>query len=107
MNYSRCITRQGTTAHVVMQLNAEDNGNRKFILVQIPEKTDEKSETFKAGYKKIFDITKARIEKVATQIQAENLNASGDSAFKIYKSTENFHQYQLNVDLLTDHQNQS
>ena len=42
-----------------MQLNAEDNGNRKFILVQIPEKTDEKSETFKAGYKKIFDITKA------------------------------------------------
>ena len=54
MNYSRCITRQGTTAHVVMQLNAEDNGNRKFILVQIPEKTDEKSETFKAGYKKNF-----------------------------------------------------
>lgn len=87
----------GTTAHAVMQLNAEDNGNRQFILVQLPEKTDEKSEAFKAGYKTIFDITKARIEKAAAQIQAQNPNASGakniDSGFKIYQTTDNFRRH--------------
>lgn len=87
----------GTTAHAVMQLNAEDNGNRQFILVQLPEKIDEKSEAFKAGYKTIFDITKARIEKAAAQIQAQNPNASGakniDSGFKIYQTTDNFRRY--------------
>lgn len=50
-----------TTAHAVMQLNAEDGGNRKFIMVQLPEKTDEKSEAFKAGYKNICEIGKERI----------------------------------------------
>ncbi|MBN6063312.1 site-specific DNA-methyltransferase [Aggregatibacter actinomycetemcomitans] len=87
----------GTTAHAVMQLNAEDNGNRQFILVQLPEKTDEKSEAFKAGYKTIFDITKARIEKAAAQIQAQSPNASGgkniDCGFKIYQTTENFRRH--------------
>lgn len=83
----------GTTAHAVMQLNAEDNGSRQFILVQLPEKTDEKSEAFKAGYKTIFDITKARIEKAATQIQAQSPNASGDFGFKIYQTTDHFRRH--------------
>lgn len=80
----------GTTAHAVMQLNAEDGGNRQFILVQIPEKTDEKSEAYKAGYQTIFDITKARIEKSAVRIRQDFPNASGDFGFKIYQLTENF-----------------
>ena len=50
-----------TTAHAVMQLNAEDGGNRRFILVQLPEVCDEKSEAYKAGYKNICEIGKERI----------------------------------------------
>jgi adenine-specific DNA-methyltransferase len=59
----------GTTAHAVMQLNAEDGGNRQFICVQIDEMTDPKSEAYKAGYKSIFDITYARISKAAAKIK--------------------------------------
>ncbi len=76
----------GTTAHAVMQLNAEDNGNRQFITVQIPEETDEKSEAHKAGYKTIFDITKARIEKAAAKIAKENPDYKGDLGFKIFET---------------------
>jgi len=76
----------GTTAHAVMALNAEDGGNRKFISVQIAEKTDAKSEAYKAGYKTIFNITKARIEKASEKL--------GDkSGFKIYETTEMFEGY--------------
>ncbi|MGN0727999.1 site-specific DNA-methyltransferase [Treponema sp.] len=57
-----------TTAHAVMQLNAEDGGNRKFIMVQIPEETDEKSEAYKAGYKNICEIGKERIRRAGKQI---------------------------------------
>ena len=57
-----------TTAHAVMQLNAEDGGHRKFIMVQLPEKTDEKSEAYKAGYKNICEIGKERIRRAGTQI---------------------------------------
>ena len=53
----------GTTAHAVMQLNAKDGGNRKFIMVQLPEVTDEKSEAYKAGYKNICEIGKERIRR--------------------------------------------
>ncbi len=59
----------GTTAHAVMQLNAEDGGNRHFICVQIDEATDPKSEAYKAGYQTIFDITQARISKAAEKIK--------------------------------------
>jgi adenine-specific DNA-methyltransferase len=59
----------GTTAHAVMDLNAEDGGNRKYILVQLPEATDEKSEAYKAGYKKISDITKERIKRVIKKLE--------------------------------------
>ena len=57
-----------TTAHAVMQLNAEDVGNRKFIMVQLPEETDEKSEAYKAGYKNICEIGKERIRRAGQQI---------------------------------------
>ena len=57
-----------TTAHAVMQLNAEDGGHRKFIMVQLPEKTNEKSEAYKAGYKNICEIGKERIRRAGKQI---------------------------------------
>lgn len=65
-----------TTAHAVMQLNAEDGGNRKFIMVQLPEKTDEKSEAFKAGYKNICEIGKERIRRAGKKIK-ESLEKDG------------------------------
>ena len=64
-----------TTAHAVMQLNAEDGGNRKFIMVQLPEVTDEKSEAYKAGYKNICEIGKERIRRAGDKIKAE-MNAA-------------------------------
>ncbi|RJO59887.1 site-specific DNA-methyltransferase [candidate division WS5 bacterium] len=61
-----------TTAHAVLQLNAEDGGNRKFIMVQLPEVCDEKSEAFKAGYRTIADIGKERIRRAGIKIKEEN-----------------------------------
>lgn len=61
----------GTTAHAVMELNKEDGGNRKFILVQLPEPTDPESEAYKAGYKTIADIAKERIRRAANKIHEE------------------------------------
>ena len=61
-----------TTAHAVMQLNAEDGGKRQFIMVQLPEVTDEKSEAFKAGYKNICEIGKERIRRAGAKIKAED-----------------------------------
>lgn len=60
-----------TTAHAVMQLNAEDGGHRKFIMVQLPEKTDEKSEAYKTGYKNICEIGKERIRRAGRKIKGE------------------------------------
>ena len=61
-----------TTAHAVMQLNAEDGGHRKFIMVQLPEPCDENSEAFKAGYKNICEIGKERIRRAGEKIKEEN-----------------------------------
>lgn len=61
-----------TTAHAVMQLNAEDGGHRKFIMVQLPEATDEKSEAYKAGYKNICEIGKERIRRAGKKIKQES-----------------------------------
>ena len=61
-----------TTAHAIMQLNAEDGGKRKFIMVQLPEKCDEKSEAYKAGYKNICEIGKERIRRAGKKIKEEN-----------------------------------
>ncbi len=72
-----------TTAHAVMQLNAEDGGKRQFIMVQLPEVTDEKSEAFKAGYKNICEIGKERIRRAGAKIKEQN--ADVDVGFKVLK----------------------
>lgn len=74
-----------TTAHAVMQLNAEDGGNRKFIMVQLPEETDGKSEAYKAGYKNICEIGKERIRRAAKKIHEDNPDAKFDDGFKVFK----------------------
>ena len=61
-----------TTAHAVMQLNAEDGGHRKFIMVQLPEPCDEASEAYKAGYKNICEIGKERIRRAGDKIKSES-----------------------------------
>ena len=73
-----------TTAHAVMQLNAEDGGHRKFIMVQLPEKTDESSEAFKAGYKNICEIGKERIRRAGAKIKSET-GADIDYGFRVLK----------------------
>ena len=76
-----------TTAHAVMKLNAEDGGNRKFIMVQLPEKTDEKSEAYKTGYKNICEIGKERIRRAGKKIKEEaGLSAQNlDTGFRVLK----------------------
>ncbi len=86
----------GTTAHAVMQLNLEDGGNRQCISVQMPELLDEDSEAYKAGYRTIADITRARIDKVITKLKSEQPEKTNDLAcahftlapsnFKIWRS---------------------
>ena len=76
-----------TTAHAVMQLNAEDNGHRKFIMVQLSEPCDEQSEAYKAGYKNICEIGKERIRRAGEKIKAENGLAAQnlDIGFRVLK----------------------
>ncbi|MDD4070708.1 MAG: site-specific DNA-methyltransferase, partial [Candidatus Izemoplasmatales bacterium] len=89
-----------TTAHAVMKLNAEDGGNRKFIMVQLPELTDESSDAYKAGYKNLCEIGKERIRRAGEQIKQELIekkNKAGllddniidpetfDNGFKVFK----------------------
>ena len=81
-----------TTAHAVMQLNAEDGGNRRFILVQLPELCDEKSEAYKAGYKNICEIGKERIRRAGKKIQEEHTQVTMeegqpplDVGFRVFK----------------------
>ena len=76
-----------TTAHAVMQLNAKDGGNRKFIMVQLPEKTDEKSESYKAGYKTICEIGKERIRRAGKKIKEKSplTTQDLDTGFRVLK----------------------
>lgn len=76
-----------TTAHALMKMNAEDNQKGKFILVQLPEKTDEKSEAYKAGYKNICEIGKERIRRAGAKIKEESplTTASLDTGFRVFK----------------------
>ena len=89
-----------TTAHAVMQLNAEDGGHRKFIMVQLPEETDEKSEAYKAGYKNICEIGKERIRRAGNKILEEatqetaNIAKFGES----YEADETMNKYK-NLDV--------
>ena len=78
------------TAHATMQLNSEDNGSRKYILVQLPEETDEKSEAYKAGYKNICEIGKERIRRAGEKILNDEclmMNEKDNSKLKIKNST--------------------
>ena len=97
-----------TTAHAVMQLNAKDGGNRKFIMVQLPEKTSEKSEAYKAGYKNICEIGKERIRRAGKKIKEEGglMAQNLDTGFRVlkldssnmndvYYTPEEFSQYTL------------
>ena len=84
--WATCVrTTTATTAHAVMQLNAEDGGHRKFIMVQLPEETDEKSEAYKAGYKNICEIGKERIRRAAKKIHEDNPDATFDDGFRVLK----------------------
>ncbi|MDK0874234.1 site-specific DNA-methyltransferase [Clostridium perfringens] len=78
-----------TTAHAILESNLEDNKNNKFIMVQIPEETDEKSEAFKSGYKNICEIGKERIRRAGKKILEENKGKEGiedlDIGFKVFK----------------------
>ena len=78
-----------TTAHAVMQLNAEDGGLRKFIMVQLPEPCDEASEAYKAGYKNICEIGKERIRRAGEKIKKDHLEAKGlDVGFRVLKVSD-------------------
>ena len=77
-----------TTAHAVMQLNAEDGGRRKFIMIQLPEPCDEKSEAYKAGYFNICEIGKERIRRAAKKIAKEHPDAKFDGGFRVLKLDE-------------------
>jgi adenine-specific DNA-methyltransferase len=94
-----------TTAHAVMQLNAEDGGNRRFIMVQLPEPTDEKSDAYKAGYKNISEIGKERIRRAGEKIKEENKDKENienlDIGFKVFKlDTSNIRKWQPDYDNL-------
>lgn len=77
----------GTTAHATMALNSEDGKNRKFIMVQLPENTDEKSVAFKSGYNNICEIGKERIRRAGEKIKSENplLTSDLDTGFRVLK----------------------
>lgn len=97
----------GTTAHAVMQLNAEDGGNRKCISVQLPEPTDEKSEAFKAGYNTIAEITKERIRRAGEKIKQDFKDKEGieklDVGFKAFKlDSSNIRAWDGNPDHLVE-----
>jgi adenine-specific DNA-methyltransferase len=94
-----------TTAHAVMQLNAEDSGNRKFIMVQLPEPIDEKDEAYKAGYMNICEIGKERIRRAGEKIKEENKDKENienlDIGFKVLKlDTSNIRKWQPDYDNL-------
>ncbi len=89
----------GTTAHAVMQLNAEDGGKRRYICVQLPEETDEKSEARQAGFATIAEIAKERIRRAGAQISGSLEDGQTvDTGFKVFKLTEsNFKQWRSDV----------
>lgn len=91
-----------TTAHALMQLNAEEETNRKFIMVQLPEKCDEKSEAYKAGFKTICDIGETRIRKAGQKVIEENPSATVDVGFRVLKlDSSNMQDVYYNPSLMT------
>ena len=89
-----------TSAHALFEYNTEDGGNRKFIMVQLPETTDEKSEAYKAGYKSIAEISKERIRRAAVKVKEENPEYDGDLGFKIFKlDSTNIKPWEVDFDM--------
>ena len=83
-----------------MRLNKEDNGSRRFVLVQLPEMLEEKSEALKAGYQTISEISKERIRRAAAKIKEENPGYQGDLGFKVFKlDSTNIKPWELDFDL--------
>ena len=92
-----------TTAHAVMQLNAEDGGNRRFIMVQLPEPTPEDSEARKAGFATIADISRKRIELAGEKIRAEAVGKVVDVGFRAYTLADtNFSKWRVSSDIAPD-----
>ncbi|MDD4171252.1 MAG: site-specific DNA-methyltransferase [Syntrophomonas sp.] len=96
-----------TTAHAVMHLNAEDNGTRKFIVVQLPEQCDENSEAYKAGFTNICEIGKERIRRAGEKIKEEYKDKEGienlDTGFKVFRlDTSNLKAWDPDVEELED-----
>lgn len=100
----------GTTAHAVMQLNAEDGGKRKFVMVQLPEETETKSDAYKAGFSTICEIGKERIRKAGEKIKLESpvINSGLDTGFRVLKcDTSNmkdvyYNPAEMEISLLSD-----
>ncbi|NLG33153.1 MAG: site-specific DNA-methyltransferase, partial [Syntrophomonadaceae bacterium] len=96
-----------TTAHAVMKLNSQDDGNRKFIMVQLPEHCDENSEAYKAGFLNICQIGKERIRRAGEKIKEENKDKEGiknlDTGFKVFKlDTSNLKAWDPDVEELEE-----
>ena len=87
-----------TTGHAVMKINIENKTNRKFIMVQLPEICDEKSEAYKAGYKNICEIGKERIRRAGDKIKSENPDADIDIGFKVFKTADTNIKWNSNID---------
>ncbi|MEZ6881722.1 site-specific DNA-methyltransferase [Enterobacter bugandensis] len=88
------------TAQAVMQLNVKDRGQRKFVMIQLPELTSDDSEAFKAGYKTIAEIGKERIRRAAAKIKEENPDYKGDLGFKVFKlDSTNIKPWEMDFDL--------
>jgi len=93
-----------TTAHAIMSMNAQDGGNRTFIMVQVPEETTEGSAAYKAGYKTICEIGKERIRRAAKKIAEENPEAKFDGGFRVLKcDTTNMKDVYYNRPILNNH----
>lgn len=89
-----------SSAQAIVNLNMNDNGSRRYVMVQLPEPTDEKSEAFKAGYKNISEISKERIRRAAAKIKEENPDCNGDLGFKVFKlDSTNIKPWELDFDL--------
>ena len=98
----------GTTGHAVLELNAQDGGNRRFLLVQMPEEVSAESEAYKAGYQTVADITRARLAKVSARLRATQagqlpLTNAPDTGFRAYRlAPSNFRAWRPDVQLAPD-----
>ena len=92
-----------STAHAVMQINAEDEGSRRFIVVQLPEKCDDQSDAYKYGFKTIAELTKERLRRAGAKVRTDNSLFSGDTGFRVYKlDHSNIRAWQASGDLEKD-----